>query len=258
VTIWIDPPAWPAYGRLWSHLVSDVSVAELHEFAELAGIPRRAFEGDHYDVPEERYDALVGAGAVPTSSRDLVRRLRVSGLRFMKRHSDRLVLTLPEVAGPDGSLMRVDLFTARVEPPEHATWGAAVFVSDSRGRQAAVHCVDRAAWGPPSGLREEGETVRRAACRECHEETGIPLDPRELTIVGYERLTFLDGRPHGRFPAAIVDVAVFTASVAGPPPPLVLGAADVDAAEWVSREELERRCVAQFWWPLAAAILPPT
>ncbi|HET8766126.1 MAG TPA: DUF4031 domain-containing protein, partial [Pedococcus sp.] len=70
MTIWIDPPAWPAHGRLWSHLVSDRSYDELHEFAAAQGIPRRAFEGDHYDVPDERYAALVGAGAQPVAGRD--------------------------------------------------------------------------------------------------------------------------------------------------------------------------------------------
>ncbi|MFE3408058.1 DUF4031 domain-containing protein, partial [Streptomyces mirabilis] len=29
MTVYIDPPAWPGHGRLWSHLVSDVSYDEL-------------------------------------------------------------------------------------------------------------------------------------------------------------------------------------------------------------------------------------
>ena len=43
--IYVDRPAWPGRGRLWSHLVSDVSFAELHAFAELLGAPRRGFDG---------------------------------------------------------------------------------------------------------------------------------------------------------------------------------------------------------------------
>ena len=64
VTVLIDTPVWPWRGRLWSHLVSDVSYEELHAFvaAEL-GIPRRAFQGDHYDIPEDLYDVAVAAGA---------------------------------------------------------------------------------------------------------------------------------------------------------------------------------------------------
>ena len=85
--ILIDPPAWPAWDRLWSHLVSDESFDELHDFAKAAGIPARGFDRDHYDVPAERYDDLVAAGAVPVSSRELVRRLIASGLRRRKRPS---------------------------------------------------------------------------------------------------------------------------------------------------------------------------
>jgi hypothetical protein len=82
--ILIDPPAWPAWNRVWSHLVSDESLDELHEFARKAGIPARGFDRDHYDVPSDKYDELVAAGAVPVSSRVLVRRLLVSGLRHRK------------------------------------------------------------------------------------------------------------------------------------------------------------------------------
>ncbi len=84
VTIFIDPPAWPAHGRLWSHLVSDDSLDELHRFAAHHGVPRRGFERDHYDVPGEAYDRLVAGGAVPISSRELVARLRDTGLRRRK------------------------------------------------------------------------------------------------------------------------------------------------------------------------------
>lgn len=82
--LWIDPPAWAAHGRLWSHLVSDVSYDELHAFAAAAGVPRRGFERDHYDVPAEAYDALVLAGATPVSSRELLKRLATAGLRRRK------------------------------------------------------------------------------------------------------------------------------------------------------------------------------
>jgi len=81
VTVLIDPPLWPNHGRIWGHLVSDSSLAELHAFAAAAGIPERAFDLDHYDVPEERYGDLVALGAQLVDSRTLVRRLRASGLR---------------------------------------------------------------------------------------------------------------------------------------------------------------------------------
>jgi hypothetical protein len=82
MAVLIDEPIWWFKGRRWSHLVSDVSYDELHAFAERAGIPRRGFQGDHYDVPEDHFEALVVAGAQVTSSRELLRRLRAGGLRL--------------------------------------------------------------------------------------------------------------------------------------------------------------------------------
>jgi hypothetical protein len=82
--IFVDPPAWPAHGRIWSHLVSDLSLAELHAFAEMLGAPRRAFDRDHYDVPAERLQAALWLGARLVSSREIVAMLRASGLRKPK------------------------------------------------------------------------------------------------------------------------------------------------------------------------------
>jgi hypothetical protein len=84
VTVYIDRPQWPGRGRLWSHLVSDVSFAELHVFAEALGVPRRAFDRDHYDLPADRYPTAVWLGAVPVTSRDIVRLLLAAGLRRPK------------------------------------------------------------------------------------------------------------------------------------------------------------------------------
>jgi hypothetical protein len=86
VALLIDPPVWPWRGRLWSHLVSDVSYEELHAFvATELGIPRRAFQGDHYDIPDELYDVAVAAGAEPVGGRELLARLVGAGLRLRKR-----------------------------------------------------------------------------------------------------------------------------------------------------------------------------
>jgi hypothetical protein len=65
--------------------VSDTDYDELHAFvAEHLGMPRRAFQGDHYDVPEDLYDEAVAAGAEPVGSRELLRRLMAAGLRLKK------------------------------------------------------------------------------------------------------------------------------------------------------------------------------
>jgi hypothetical protein len=85
VTVLIDPPVWPGRGRLWSHLASDASFAELHAFAARLGAPPRAFERDHYDLPADRYERAIALGAQPVSSRELVARITLAGLRRRKR-----------------------------------------------------------------------------------------------------------------------------------------------------------------------------
>lgn len=82
MTVLIDEPRWWFRGRRWSHLVSDADLDELHEFAARVGIPRRSFQGDHYDVPEDHQQEVLAAGAVLVESRELVRRLRAAGLRL--------------------------------------------------------------------------------------------------------------------------------------------------------------------------------
>ena len=81
MTILVDPAIWPFRGRLWAHLVSDESYDELHAFAERLGMPRRAFQGDHYDVPAELRELAIELGASPVTGRELITRLRASGLR---------------------------------------------------------------------------------------------------------------------------------------------------------------------------------
>lgn len=83
--ILVDEPIWPAHGTLWAHLISDASLDELHAFAAAARIPRRSFDADHYDVPQERLAELIRLGATPVAGKELVRRLQSSGLRVTQR-----------------------------------------------------------------------------------------------------------------------------------------------------------------------------
>jgi hypothetical protein len=87
MAILVDAAVWRWRGRTWAHLVSDVSYEELHEFAAAVGIPRRAFQGDHYDIPQELRVRAVEMGAVEVDGRVLVRRLRAAGLRKRRSRS---------------------------------------------------------------------------------------------------------------------------------------------------------------------------
>ncbi|NBE99623.1 DUF4031 domain-containing protein [Nonomuraea sp. KC401] len=86
MTVLIDPPNWPGpRGLMWSHLVSDSSLSELHDFALRLGVPERAFDRDHYDVPETVHARAVSLGAQAVGSRELLQRLVAAGLRRRKR-----------------------------------------------------------------------------------------------------------------------------------------------------------------------------
>ena len=82
MAILVDDAIWPWRGERWAHLVSDESLDELVGFADGLGFDRRLFQGDHYDLPAPLRAVAVAAGARPVSSRELVRRLRASGLRL--------------------------------------------------------------------------------------------------------------------------------------------------------------------------------
>jgi len=90
MAILVDNATWAWRGRRWAHLVSDAGYDELHEFAGLLGLPRRAFQGDHYDVPTEYRELALALGAEAVDSRELVRRLRRSGLRLTPGERHRL------------------------------------------------------------------------------------------------------------------------------------------------------------------------
>lgn len=89
----LDEAHWHWRGRLWCHLVSDTSLNELHSFAEWIGIPRRAFQGDHYDIPDEARGVAIEEGALVVTSREIVLALYAAGLRIRPR--DRRLAEVP-------------------------------------------------------------------------------------------------------------------------------------------------------------------
>lgn len=123
MVVLIDPARWPAHGTVFAHLVSDTSLAELHEIAERAGLNPRAFDRDHYDVSASRREELIALGAVPVSGAELIRRLRASGLRVTSRERPEhaafvLRRRWPAVLARTGAV-RDDLLQRWSEPHRH-------------------------------------------------------------------------------------------------------------------------------------------
>lgn len=248
MTLWIDEPIWAAHGRHFAHLVSDTSYVELHDFARGFGLHPRAFDGDHYDVPDSRWAEVVAAGATLTTGVDLARRLNESGLRLRKRRGDRGLVRYLSLPFPNGA-SHVDLVASRQPVPESKVFAAMLFVRDAAGHFAAVHSVRRAEWGSPGGWRELGETPMENALRETHEETGLRVGAASVEVVGYERFTPITDdnvidprRPFLQVYRAELDVVL---------PPITQGDDGVHETRWVTPQEYAELCSHLFWWPLA-------
>lgn len=232
----IDPPAWPAHGRLWSHLVSDTSFEELHAFAARTGIPRQGFEGDHYDIPEERYAAVVAAGAVPLDSRDLLKRLRDSGLRISKRKHERVVESTPEASWlPPGS--RADVIASRQDNPPPNTVVVRAAVRGSGGLLVIERADGRGLDLPTRtvGEGEGGEDSLRTLC----DSVGVPADGAAL--LGYVRHVVPHPSAAYSWPTPMACFAVYTVAADG-------GAATTGI--WLPPESQGAELGERHWWPL--------
>ncbi len=213
MAIWIDPPAWPAHGTLWSHLVSDDSYRELHAFAAAHGVPRRGFERDHYDVPEEAYRELVAAGARAVSSRELVRRLSDAGLRRRKADAPARRSVGNDLLRPPrlrvGDLVAVPATSSPV-PPLRFQEGVAVLEGWGLRVRVLPHALDTA---EPLGYLA-GDDSSRAA-----DFTAAWLDDEVAAIVvgrgGYGAQRIIDLLDWRR--------------LAEPPPKILVGFSDVTA-----------------------------
>ncbi|WP_457963992.1 DUF4031 domain-containing protein [Arthrobacter sp. D1-29] len=237
MAIFLDPPLWPAHGTHFSHLISDSSLEELHAFASAAGIPERAFDCDHYDVPERRIEDLVAAGAVPVEGRILVRKLISSGLRIPARQRngslkvpllnrwnsvmpghDALFLDLLDRWGEEhrkyhgrthllAVLEALDLLSEPAEPPRPVVLAAWFHDAVYRGiagqdeEESARLAEDRLADAglPAADVEEVARLVRLTAdhCPEPGDDDGALLCDADLSVLGGEP------EPYARYLAAV-------------------------------------------------------
>ena len=227
MAVLIDPPRWPAHGRLWSHLASDTSLDELHAFAELTGIPRRAFEGDHYDVPDERYGQAVAAGAQEVEGRELLRRLVAAGLRVPKRRGERIVSSWRTLEhGLGGTHEVTDLVASPHPAPDDRTVGAWILVTRKAGgpdttasaRMLLVH--GSKGWDLPGGLLRPDRLVADGV-QEALTSAGVQVDAGRPEPAGYLRVRRLgpskDGSPAPWTYRALLRLRLADASEPEPP-----------------------------------------
>lgn len=85
MSVFVDPAVWPFRGALWAHVISDTSYDELHLFVAQLGVPRHAFQRDHYDLPAPMRFEAIRCGALAVSRHELILTLRASGLRYASR-----------------------------------------------------------------------------------------------------------------------------------------------------------------------------
>lgn len=233
----IDPPAWPAHGRLWSHLVSTTSYAELHDFAARAGIDRRAFEGDHYDIPEERYAQVVAAGAVATEGRELLVALRDSGLRISKRKHERVVQSTPGAPWlPPGS--RADVIASRQDNPPPNTVVVRVVARAEDGALLVVERADGRGLDLPTQTVAAGGEVEATLQALCGD---LGLSSDGAALLGYVRNVVPHPDADYPWPTPNACFAVFT----------VAPDSSVTAtATWLPAEKHAAQLGERHWWPL--------
>lgn len=75
--IYVDPlHLYTGKRILYAHMVSDVSIEELHAFALKIGVKRHFFHrGNHYDIKEHEHPIAIAAGAQLVTAKELVRKM---------------------------------------------------------------------------------------------------------------------------------------------------------------------------------------
>ncbi len=152
MTVLVDACAWPHRGGLWCHLVSDVSFDELHAFARRIGVPRAAFQGDHYDLDESRRERALDLGAVSVDGRDIIAALRSSGLRRGPALVKRGLRGVAHLASPTLTTERLVLRQWRLDDLGsmagiHADPRVGEWLGGTLGETANAAFVDRQAVG---------------------------------------------------------------------------------------------------------------
>ncbi|MEU6715992.1 NUDIX domain-containing protein [Nonomuraea sp. NPDC046802] len=114
-------------------------------------------------------------------------------------------------------------------------------------------CVDREGrgWDLPGGHVEPGESAAEAAARELHEETGLRLEPADLSVFAWERIELLEPPPADYRYASLTYMVMFRAVLPsrGAPTRPPTGT-ESTRADWIPRQEIERLSPGRTWLTL--------
>ena len=163
MTVLVDEAIWPWRGGQWAHLVSDESIAELHDFAVRLGLRRMSFQGDHYDVTAQARVEAIAMGAEEVKGRDLIRRLRAAGLRLAATERpgnwEQTGHWPPSGVTPDLNMVVPDVLVEAFEDCVVADWCLASTATFSRPSEVIV-VVESAGGLDVEGLLPVGVEVR--------------------------------------------------------------------------------------------------
>ncbi|WP_336208657.1 NUDIX hydrolase [Nonomuraea sp. LPB2021202275-12-8] len=151
---------------------------------------------------------------------------------------------------------RLDAVLADRLPDDGTVTSAFALVLDSAGRTLLTH-VDRPGrgWEIPGGHLDPGETPVRAAARELAEETGLRLEPSQLSVFAWHRIELLSPPPAGYPYPALAYMVMFAARLPGLGRPTHPPAgSESTLAQWLPREEVERRCGHRTWMVMHRAL----
>jgi 8-oxo-dGTP diphosphatase len=125
------------------------------------------------------------------------------------------------------------------EYPDHPLVGIGVIIIEN-GRVLLIKRGQpplMGEWSIPGGMLELGETVREAAVREAHEETGLTVEPGELLGV-FDRVIH-DEQNRVRYHYVLIDF--LCNRISGE----VQAAGDADDAQWFTQEEVAKLSLAK-------------